>query len=139
LGTFQIAHSGFGARCQNCGRDIPRIEDKLVFRKTAGQYSVSKSLCRTDLEKLLKQLGKPVNCMKVLQNTLNKVWVIEYQGNRYVIDFLNSDGQTLALSNRNYWEVTDENMEEVTHPGVLIDFCIDHFFRYDGDFRFCPR
>ena len=63
------------------------------------------------------------------------------------MEYVNSDGQTLLLTNRDYWEVYDEEGEEVSEycfqdsdvkeveksaklKFKLIKFCIKHFDDY---------
>ncbi len=88
--------------------------------------------------------------MKIEQTTLQKTFVIRYKGKTYLVDYLDSDGQTIRLLNRDYWEVYDENSEELQiyifkestkKEKILIDkniklkerlveFCIKHFEDY---------
>lgn len=51
--------------------------------------------------------------MKLLQTVISKSFQVEYKGKEYTINYTNSDGQTLALLNRDNWEITDENWEEL--------------------------
>ena len=79
--------------------------------------------------------------MEIIQNTITRNWSVEYKGKTYYVDLTYSDGQTLALLNRNYWEIIDENHEDVCHVlggekpklsdeevNEIIDFCMDNFF-----------
>ena len=87
--------------------------------------------------------------MKLQQSILNKTFIVNYQGKDYCIDYLNSDGHTLGLLNRDIWEVTKdgENVNIYTFKGdskkrreeakknlvlvrKLINFCIKHFEDY---------
>jgi hypothetical protein len=71
--------------------------------------------------------------MKITKNTLNRCFTIEHKGKEYYIDYLNSDGQILGLSNRDYWEIMDADWEEIEDERLkqnLISFCIKHFDDY---------
>ncbi|MBI2545924.1 hypothetical protein HYV81_01980 [Candidatus Woesearchaeota archaeon] len=88
--------------------------------------------------------------MKLLQTVLSKGFSVEYEGKTYYINYTNSDGQTLALANRDYWKVLDEELEELCIYEFsddtkeereqlrknrklvlkLIKFCIKHFEDY---------
>ena len=45
----------------------------------------------------------------------NPTLAVEHEGKEYSVSFVNSDGQTLALSNRNYWEVYVDGDELQTY------------------------
>lgn len=80
--------------------------------------------------------------LEVEQNSISRWWTIKYKGKTYCVDFTYSDGQSLALLNRNYWQITDtETDEDVTlafegqepilsekEVNEIIDFCITNFF-----------
>ncbi|MFQ6054619.1 MAG: hypothetical protein ACE5KE_00535 [Methanosarcinales archaeon] len=51
--------------------------------------------------------------MKITQNTISRDWTIVVNGKTYYVNYTNSDGQTLALCNRDYWEVYDKDGEEL--------------------------
>ena len=88
--------------------------------------------------------------MKLQQSILNKTFIVNYQGKDYCVDYLNSDGYTLGLLNRDYWEIIDEDRENVNiylfknstkkqkeevNKNIrlvreLISFCIKHFNDY---------
>jgi len=88
--------------------------------------------------------------MRITQSTLQKTFAVKYKNKNYYINYLNSDGQVLGLLNRDYWEITDEDGEEVDiyllknetkkqkeqirKNGMLvrklINFCIRHFNDY---------
>jgi len=64
---------------------------------------------------------------------LNRCFTVEHKGKEYYVDYLNSDGQILGLSNRDYWEVTDGEWYEIEDENLkqkLITFCIRHFNDY---------
>ena len=46
--------------------------------------------------------------MKIEQNTISRDWTILYKGRRFYVNFTESDGQTLALCNRDNWEISEE-------------------------------
>ena len=46
--------------------------------------------------------------MKVLQDTISRDWQVEHRGRNFLVNFTESDGQTLALVNRDNWEITEE-------------------------------
>ena len=88
--------------------------------------------------------------VKLQQSILNKTFIINHKGKDYCVDYLNSDGHTLGLLNRDCWEVTDESRENVNiylfkdstkkqkeevNKNIrlvreLISFCIKHFDDY---------
>ncbi len=88
--------------------------------------------------------------IKITKNILSRSFEVKHEGKTYYINYLNSDGQILGLSNRDYWEVTDEEFEEVCIyefqettkrekeqiksnrklVNKLIKFCIKHFNDY---------
>lgn len=88
--------------------------------------------------------------MKLVQTTIEKTFWIEFEGKDYHVNYLNSDGQSLAMINRNNWEILDEDGEEVSFyvfkgddsnemkkakenlklTNKLISFCIKNFNRY---------
>ena len=82
---------------------------------------------------------------------MQRTILIKYKGKTYFIDYLNSDGQILSLLNRDYWEIKNENQEElqiyefqntskkekekirktrILHS-KLINFCTRHFNDYN--------
>jgi len=53
--------------------------------------------------------------MKVEQNSIARDWTVLHEGRRFHVNFTESDGQTLALLNRENWEIaekTEDGMEE---------------------------
>lgn len=49
--------------------------------------------------------------MKIEQTTIQKTFEIMHKNKSYWVDYVNSDGQTLALINRNNWEILTEDGE----------------------------
>ena len=59
--------------------------------------------------------------MEIEQRTISRDWTVLYKGRRFFVNLTESDGQTLALLNRESWQIyeeTEEGTEEV-HPYVL--------------------
>ena len=53
--------------------------------------------------------------MEVQQNSVSRDWTVLHEGRLFHVNFTESDGQTLALLNRDNWEVseeTEDGMEE---------------------------
>lgn len=93
--------------------------------------------------------------MKLEQSTLQRTFLVEYKGESYCINYLNSDGQVLGLINRDNWEIFYENGEEINIYTFqsdtkkqkeqikqnrrlvrnLIGFCIRHFKDYQPDYN----
>lgn len=86
--------------------------------------------------------------IKLTQTIIHKSFTVKYKGKYYSADYANSDGQTLLLCNRDYWEVYNEEGEELPNHSFkgnkvfpdkkelgikikLINFCIKHF----GDYK----
>ncbi|MBL7184985.1 MAG: hypothetical protein ISS70_01555 [Phycisphaerae bacterium] len=54
--------------------------------------------------------------MQLQMNQISRDWTILHAGRKFYVNYTDSDGQTLALCNRNNWEVweeTDEGTEEL--------------------------
>ena len=84
--------------------------------------------------------------MKLQQSILNRTFIVNHKGKDYCVDYLNSDGHTLGLLNRDIWEVTEDgesvnvyafkgdNKEEIKKNLILvrklINFCVKHFDDY---------
>jgi len=95
--------------------------------------------------------------MKLIQSILERSFHVKHRGKTYYVSYLNSDGQILGLSNRDYWEILDEELEEldiyvfndttkkelkqikknVKLYNKLINFCIKHFEDYQPDYKDC--
>lgn len=79
--------------------------------------------------------------MQLIQSSLQRNFTIKHNGKIYYVDYLNSDGQILGLSNRDYWEVLDEELENIDDYEnkrvfrSLIKFCIKHFNDYQPDYK----
>ena len=55
--------------------------------------------------------------MRLEVNQISRDWTILHDGRKFYVNYTESDGQTLALCNRNNWEVweeTDEGTEELS-------------------------
>ena len=62
--------------------------------------------------------------MQLTQNQISRDWTIEYKGRTFYVNYTQSDGQTLALLNRDNWEVweeTEEGTEELNIYGLSDD------------------
>ena len=46
--------------------------------------------------------------MKLEQNHISRDWTILHNGRRFYVNYTDSDGQTLALLNRDNWEVSEK-------------------------------
>lgn len=84
--------------------------------------------------------------MKIEQNIISRDWFVSYKGKNYHVNLTYSDGQTLALLNRDYWEIQDENGNEVCYAfkgeqpelseketNEIIEFCTKNFLT--GSFK----
>jgi len=49
--------------------------------------------------------------MKLQQFILNRTFMVNHKGKDYCVDYLNSDGHTLGLLNRDILEVTEDREE----------------------------
>jgi hypothetical protein len=61
--------------------------------------------------------------MEIEQNMISRDWTVLHEGRRFFVNFTESDGQTLALCNRDNWQIheeTEESIEELS-PYVLRD------------------
>jgi len=58
--------------------------------------------------------------MKVEQNTISRDWTILYKGRRFFVNFTESDGQTLALCNRDRWQVHEENKDSIEELNAYV-------------------
>ena len=58
--------------------------------------------------------------MRIEQNTISRDWTVRHQGHRFFVNFTESDGQTLALCNRENWDIQEE-----TEDGIeQFDACV---------------
>jgi hypothetical protein len=54
--------------------------------------------------------------MRLETNQISRDWTILHDSRKFYVNYTDSDGQTLALCNRNNWEVweeTDDDVEEL--------------------------
>lgn len=58
--------------------------------------------------------------MKIEQNTISRDWTVLHKGRRFFVNFTESDGQTLALCNRDNWQIHEET-EQSTEE---LDACV---------------
>ena len=88
--------------------------------------------------------------MQLEANQISRDWTVLHEGRMFYVNYTQSDGQTLALMNRDNWEVlesTDDETEELDVYGFadgtaeerekvaenfelmkkLIQFCIEHW------------
>ena len=92
--------------------------------------------------------------MELEANQVSRDWTILHKGRRFYVNYTESDGPTLALCNRENWEVSEETEEGIEELAIyvfrdasaeqrtrarenfelmkrLIRFCIEH---WDNDF-----
>ena len=62
--------------------------------------------------------------MRLEVNQISRDWTILHNGRKFYVNFTESDGQTLALCNRDNWEVWEE-----TNDGV--EELNEYFFKKD--------
>ena len=60
--------------------------------------------------------------MKIEQNIISRDWTILYRGRRFFVNFTESDGQTLALCNRDNWEIYEETEGSIEELNSCV-FC----------------
>ena len=58
--------------------------------------------------------------MQIEQNIISRDWTIVHQGRRFYVNFIESDGQTLALCNRDHWQISEETEDGVVEFSVYI-------------------
>ena len=58
--------------------------------------------------------------MKIEQNTISRDWTVLFEGRRFYVNFTDSDGQTLALCNRENWEVQEETEDGMDELNVYV-------------------
>ena len=88
--------------------------------------------------------------MKLTQTIIDKTFFVQHKGKTYAVNYVNSDGQTLALCNRDNWDITDEEGELLNIYSFskmakkdeqeikknihlfeeLVNFCIKNFNKY---------
>jgi hypothetical protein len=88
--------------------------------------------------------------MKLEQTIIEKNFFVKHRGRTWYVSYVNSDGQTLALLNRDNWEIFDDENEElqvylfnnaskkekeqvesnIALRDKLVSFCMNHFNDY---------
>ena len=88
--------------------------------------------------------------IKLIQTVLIKHFTVDYKGKTYYVEYANSEGIAGYLFNRDYWEILDEELEELCVcefqndtkeekeqikknrklANKLIKFCTKHFNDY---------
>jgi hypothetical protein len=58
--------------------------------------------------------------MKIEQNTISRDWTVLYKGRRFFVNFTESDGQTLALCNRDKWQIHEENKDSIKELNACV-------------------
>ena len=58
--------------------------------------------------------------MKLEQNHISRDWTILHEGRKFYVNFTESDGQTLALCNRDNWEVWEDTEGEIEELDIYI-------------------
>jgi len=58
--------------------------------------------------------------MQLEQNQISRDWTILHNGRRFYVNYTDSDGQTLALLNRNNWEVSEEIEGEIEELNIYV-------------------
>jgi hypothetical protein len=51
--------------------------------------------------------------MEIEQNTISRDWTVTHEGRRFFVNFTESDGQALALCNRENWQIHEETEDGV--------------------------
>jgi hypothetical protein len=54
--------------------------------------------------------------MQLERNQISRDWTVQHEGRTFYVNYTQSDGQTMALMNRDHWEVLEETREG---PGEL--------------------
>ena len=60
--------------------------------------------------------------MKIEQNIISRDWHVQHKGKTYYVNYTNSDGQTLALLNRDYWDIEVEDDDGEVGPLNIYSF-----------------
>jgi hypothetical protein len=58
--------------------------------------------------------------MEIEQNTISRDWTVLHQGRRFYVNFTESDGQTLALCNRENWDIQEEAEDGTDELNVYV-------------------
>jgi hypothetical protein len=84
--------------------------------------------------------------MEIEQNTISRDWTIIHKGRKFYVNFTESDGQTLALCNRDNWEISEETEDcvEENIGYVIVDMTAEQKRKAEEDaeiveqlIRFC--
>jgi len=88
--------------------------------------------------------------MEIKQNTISRDWQVSFRDKIYFVNFTYSDGQSLALLNRNFWEIVDAEGNEVCYamgddkPELsdfiqtqMVNFCIRNFLNKKFEKEMC--
>jgi hypothetical protein len=51
--------------------------------------------------------------MKIEQNMISRDWTVLYKGRRFFVNFTKSDGETLALCNRDKWQIHEQTKDTI--------------------------
>ncbi len=83
--------------------------------------------------------------MRIIGNSLQKVFLIRYKNKDYYVNYLSADYNSSALMNRENWEIFDEDGEEISPYQFkssknekeinlyykLVEFCIKNYNQYN--------
>lgn len=58
--------------------------------------------------------------MKIEQNTISRDWKVCYLDRKFLVSFVQSDGLTLALCNRDNWEIWEETNEGTQELDIYV-------------------
>ncbi len=58
--------------------------------------------------------------MHIETNQISRDWTILHEGRRFYVNYTESDGQTLALLNRDNWEVLEETDDDTEELNVYV-------------------
>ena len=56
--------------------------------------------------------------MEIEQNTISRDWTVTHEGRRFYVNFTDGDGQTLALCNRENWQIQEETEGSIEEFGA---------------------
>jgi hypothetical protein len=56
--------------------------------------------------------------MEIEQNTISRDWTVLHEGRRFFVKFMDSGGQTLALCNRESWQIQEETEGRIEESGA---------------------
>ena len=71
--------------------------------------------------------------IKLTQSTFVRYFTIEQKDKIYYLDYINCDGESILLNNRDSWKIVDEEWEEIDDKKLkikLVKFYIKHFNDY---------